>query len=400
MLNNHQLRVLFCLCAMITLNLFVSGCWDNAEIENRGFVLGIAVDYAAAPESKEKSDLLHVTQEEAIRKYRVTFELPKFPKRGGAEQAGGTTEEHLIFAGEGQSLFAISRAISARIFWNLIYDDLQVIIINEAVAKAGIGGLMDFFTRYPGMRERSKVFITPGPAVGILKERLKVDEINSMHIAKLVRNVEKIPRFAETEDLNHIVRSMLEERSFMLPIILMENGDVKLTSGAVFNRRGEMVGELDEWEIVGAKIIRDKLHDGVFTVRGPVNSNKLVAVSIEESKSEVKSHLAEGKLRFTVDGKFICSIGENTDYEQKVLNPAYLAAIEQQLTDEFTRQTYAAYHGLQAMKADCVDLGLLVHREQPQYWKKVKDRWDDEIFPTVPLDVNIKVVIKQPGMTS
>ncbi|VBB07308.1 spore germination gerac [Lucifera butyrica] len=393
MLNNRCLRF-YGVCGLMILNLLTAGCWDRKEIENRGFVLGIGIDYAT-PVPKGQYDLPHVTQEAGERKYRVTFELPKFEKKSEGKSG---TEHHLLYAGEGESMLAITRAIDAKVYFSLFFEDTQAIIFSEAVARDGIGDLLDFFARDPGMRRTVKMFVTPGRAENILKGKLQVDEVNSIYIAKTVQNVHMTPRFAGIINLGDVLEAIREKHSFALAEIVMENGDVKLTKGAIFNRDKKMVGELDEWETVGAKILKEFLKQGVFSIPNPVNPEKLTVFELVESHIKVDSHVQDGRLWFSVTANFIGDLDENTELGQKVLKPQFLAAVEQGLDEQFTGQVRAAYSRLQGMKADAVSLGDLVHRQHPKYWKTVKDRWDEEVFPTVPLDVKIKVTIRRPGL--
>jgi Ger(x)C family germination protein len=397
MLTNQPFRTPVLLCIMIPLTFLVAGCWDRREIENNGFVLGVAIDYVTAPDPKGQYDLPHVTQEAGSRKYRVTYELPKF-KRARPEKIGAA-DEHIIFSGEGESLLAISRAIAAKTYFALFFEDIQMVVFSESVAREGISDFIDYFTRNPGMRRRVKVFVTPSRAEDILKNKMQVKDVNSMYISKITRNSQMDPRFASETDLGNVSEAIRNKSAFFMPLVVMEKGNVKLTKAALFNKDTKLVGELNEWEIIGAKILRTKLTGGAFSVPNPSNSEKLAVVQIIESKTEISSHVKDDKLWFTLEAKYIGSLGENTETEQKGLDLNFQTAVEQSLAAEFTRQVEAAYYKQQEVKAEVCDLGWLVHRQHPQYWKQIKDRWDDEVFPTVPLEVNIKVVIRRPGMT-
>jgi Ger(x)C family germination protein len=384
---------------MVILTFLIAGCWDRKEMENRGYVLGIAIDYAT-PAPKGQYDLPHVTEEAGQRKYRVTFEMPKFPKHAGEETPATGAEQHYIFTGEGESLFAIYRAINAKSYFGPFFEDAQILVISEAVARDGIGDLLDFFSRNPGMRRQIRLLITPGRAENILTGKLQVNEVNSTFIARAIRNAALIPRFATISSLGDVSEAIQNKYSFPIAEVLLENGDIKLTKAAIFNTSQKMIGEFNEWDIVGGKILREVLKDGVITIPNPANPEKLVAFELLEPTIKLDAHVKDGQLWFTLKAKFIGTIGENTEPKQKALDPDFLAAIEQSLADQFTRQVKAAYQKCQDLKTEPMMLGGLVHRQQPQYWKTIKDRWDDEVFPTVPLDIDIKVIVRRTGMIS
>lgn len=398
MLNNFCFRIVL-LCTTITLTLFVTGCWDHREIENQGFVLGVAIDYAKSPEPKGQYDLPSVTQEAGSRKYLVTYEVPGKVITEKQEGAGDEEESHFLFSGEGESMLTITRAISAKTSLKLFFEDMQIIVFSEKVAREGIGDILDFYLRDHEMRRRVKLLVAPGRAEDILTSKLQIPEVNSVYIAKTMKNVSSIPRFASKADFADISKAIRNKRSFYMPIIMAEKGDIKLTKAAIFNKDKKMVGEVNEYEIIGGKILNKRLKEGVFTILNPNDPEDLVAFELLESNIKVNSHLEGDKLWFTVEAKFIGSLGENTQTKQKVLDPAFSKMVEQELANSFTRQVEAAYQKHQELRTDPLGLGTLVYRHYPRYWETIEDIWDDEVFPTVPLDVDIKVVVRRTGLT-
>lgn len=395
MSNRFPISLLAALLVVIA--FFTGGCWDRKEIENRGLVLGMGIDYAS-PEPKGKYDIPHVTEEFGSRLYRITYELPRFRKLEG-ERDRGEPGQHIILKGEGESIFAISRAMGAKIYPSLFFEDLQILVINEAVARDGIADLLDFFTRNPGMRRRVKLFVTPGKAEDILSGQLQINEINSMFIAKTSRNVTRTPRFASLSNLGDISQAIRNSRAFFMPVIVLENGEVKLTSVALFSKDGKYVGVMDEWEIIGAKIIRTVLKEGVFTIPNPENPKKIVAFELLESRTNINSFLEGDQLKFKLEAKFTGNLGEKSVVGEDALDENFLTAVENALSEQFTRQVFAAYGKAQLLKADMLDLGWLAYRQHPQYWKQVEKTWDEEVFPTVPLEVDIRVIVRRPGLT-
>jgi spore germination protein len=47
-------RFKFCITVLGVFFVFLTGCWDYVEIEDRGFILGVAIDLAE--ETSEKLD--------------------------------------------------------------------------------------------------------------------------------------------------------------------------------------------------------------------------------------------------------------------------------------------------------------------------------------------------------
>lgn len=387
-------KKLVMLSLILALPFFVTGCWDRKEIENRGYVLGVAVDYANRDSSRQ-SDLNHTTQAAGTQLYHLTVELPKFRREEESTQKR-SSQSHFIWSGDGESMFAITRSINAQLYFGLFYEDIQIIVFSQEVAENGIRDILDFFLRDAEMRRRSRLFVAPGRAEEILTTKLQVEEANSLFISKIPQNSDKTPFFPGKAELGQISQAMRNKRSFAMPMIFIEGQNVKLNKAAVFNTEQRMVGELTELEVAGSKILREDLKEGLTVVPNPANPDKIVVFELYDSAIHVNSHLENGQLRFTVDAEFGGTLGENGEHRQNALDPEFNHAVEQAVAEELTREVYAAYRKQQALKADVCYLGGLVYRQHPQYWKKIKDHWDAEVFPTVPLDVNIRVTIFRP----
>ncbi|MBP2626931.1 MAG: hypothetical protein H6Q68_1642 [Firmicutes bacterium] len=383
---------------LFLLTLLVTGCWDRKEIENRGYVLGLAIDHVVSPEPKGLYDLNETPQSAGQRKYKLTLEMPKFSKSSETKEVS-KGQSHLIWSGEGESMFAINRMIATKTYFAPFFEDIQILIFSEAVAREGVGDIVDFFLRDAEMRRRVKIFVTPGRAEDILKAKLQVEEANSTFISKLTANTAKAPYFAGKAELAQFSQAIRSNRSFAVPIVVVEDKEVRLIKGAIFNKYCKMVGEIGELEILGGKILRKTLKEGIVVVPNPANPQHIATFEIYEKKIKVDSHIQDDQVLFTVEAVLIGNLGENMAHEQDAVDPVFTKTVEKAVAAEVTRSIKAAFSKQQQLKADVTDLGGLVHRQHPEYWKNVKDRWDEEVFPMAQLDVDIKISIRRPVIT-
>jgi len=383
---------------LFILTLLVAGCWDRKEIENRGYVLGVSIDHVVSPEPKGLHDLDETPQAAGQRKYKLTFEMPKFNKSETSKEVS-KGQNHLLWSGEGESMFAITRMVSTKTYFSPFFEDLQVLIFSESVAREGVGDILDFFLRDAEMRRRTKVFVTPGRAEDILKAKLQVEEVNSTFIGKLAANTAKAPYFAAKEELGQIAQALRANHSFIVPIIVVEDQEVRLLKGAIFNKDHKMVGEMSELEILGGKILRKTLKQGIVVVPNPADPQHIATFEIYEKKIKVDSHVENNQILFTVQAILIGTLGENMIHEQDAVDPIFTKAVEKEIATEVTRSIRAAFSKQQQLKADVTELGNLVHRQHPDYWKNVQERWDEEVFPMAQLDVSVKIQIRRPVIT-
>ncbi|MDU4959359.1 MAG: Ger(x)C family spore germination protein [Sporomusaceae bacterium] len=387
--------LLLCCCC-----LAVSGCWDRKEIESRGYVLGIAIDMAQ-PAPPAAAEILKTEQAAGSRKYKVSYEMKKIRSKGeSAGNPGSGEDESLVYAAEGESLFATIRAVNTQYPSALFFEDNQLLVLSEAVARDGVKDLIDFFDRDPEFRRRAKVFITPGRAEDLFMCKTKSGELISTYVPRITRNVKKTPTFATTTEVGLISEKIHNNQSIAIPRIIIDGDNVKAIGAALFDRSYKMVAILNEQDTVGSKILRRRLHEGVTIVPNPRQPDKISVFELFQAEIDVEPHLENGRLWFDLKAKFIGALAENQVGRQKTLQSDFLAALEQTLSEQFVHQTRHAYASLQKNRTDVVELGFLVHKKYPRYWKEIKERWDEEIFPQVPLqDVIIEVTIRNTAMT-
>ena len=121
----HTRRLLA--AALVMIAFITGGCWDRKELENRAYVLGMAIDYAS-PEPKGRYDLDRAFQQTGTRKYRLSYEMPKFKKSGSGEEGG---YDSIVYSAEGESIIAASRAIASKTALQIFIEDNQIFLIRR-----------------------------------------------------------------------------------------------------------------------------------------------------------------------------------------------------------------------------------------------------------------------------
>ena len=383
---------------LVMISFLTSGCWDRTEIENRGYVLWVAIDLAA-PEAKGGYDLDRAFQQTGTRRYRLSYELPKFGKSDGGEKSGSSSKS-IVYSAEGESLTAILKAMTTKIALQIFLEDVKVILISEDVARQGIRDMADPMFRHPGGNRQAIIIVTKGQAEDFLKRKPKsMGEINSLAYDKLEQTAQGTATIAAASDLGYIAKSLQGKQGFSAPFIYLEKDEVKFIGAALFNSKGKMAGIGDEYENIGGKLWRKKLTQGTIVVSHPNRTEGIIAFEISKGKTTIQPEFSGETVRFIVEGEISGSIDENANLDERLSkDKKIVTAIAQAVEAELTNHAYAALHKLQTVRADTVGLGDLIRRKNPPYWKKIKDRWEEEILPTVEADIRIKVTITGSGM--
>src|SRR5690625_1922156 len=119
----------------ILLILLLSGCWDVTSIEDRGFIIGVAIDMV---EDASNGDILEITNQ---------FAVPA--GLGNASQSGSASNSYMNLSATGTSLYDITEDISNQINKEPFYEHLKVLIISEEVVSepGRFANVLDIFIR-------------------------------------------------------------------------------------------------------------------------------------------------------------------------------------------------------------------------------------------------------------
>lgn len=157
-------------CGWILCLVFLTtGCWDRVEIENRGFVIGVAIDAAKEKQAKETEEKEAPSKPKGKQRFVAThqFVVPgalKGQGGGGGQQGGGQGgDAFLNLSSEGNTMFEIARTFATRTSRSPYLEHLKIIIVSEELAKKGqFAHVLDFFLRNHEMRRTTKIMIAKG----------------------------------------------------------------------------------------------------------------------------------------------------------------------------------------------------------------------------------------------
>lgn len=395
--------------------IFLTGCWDAVDIEERAYIIGVAIDeYPPTPKGQEEETKEVETEQEKRLEtdtevdtgrlmYAMTIQMPiiKLGTHPNAQGAGGGAEPGVPRTWEitqvGNSFMEMNRTIATRTNFKPYYEHLQVIIISDKVAKKGLKNILDFFIRDHEMRSRTKVFITEGDAKKVLDVIPRIEDYASIYLAKTVSNARINAQMIHWTDLGKAVQSIYSGTDFTLPHVKV-SGDEVMNKGAAIFKGDKMVGWIDGSDVEAGKLIRNLTIGGLITAKMPGGKDSIMALEVVKAKTKVTPVIQGNSVIFKID------IDIKGNYTEGV-NSTFLKEIDQ----DFIQQASKAFED--SIKKQCLDTIKKVQNEfgadiflfdtvlktqKPEYWKKVKDRWHD-IFPRAGVDVKVNVTIKQVG---
>jgi len=385
--------------------LMLSSCWDYKEVEKRGYVLGIAIDKAfPIPEGYEdykshmsEKELEIYELQKGEPKYSITIQIPILPKAQikplGAGGGGSDEEKSWDLTILGKSFYEINREFSTRLDYAPFYEHLQVIVINEDVAREGIIPPLDMILRDPEMRRRTKVFVTSEEAHKILDVTPRIDDYASIYLAQLPTNADKTSRMAHLTDLGEVVQSLHSNVDFVLPRVISTKDEIKNAGLAVF-KKDKMVGWLGEVYTIYAKWIRDSVKGGIIVIRAPRDPDVLITLELKKVKTKVRPIIENDNIKMHIESNAVVDIAElaETHYEN-ALDKDFIKRVEEKAEKEVkTRIEDTVRYVQKELGADIFHFNVIMKSFAPKEWEEVKDNWHYEFKKLdIKVDVNIKV---------
>ncbi|WP_373325742.1 Ger(x)C family spore germination protein [Sporomusa paucivorans] len=386
---------------ILTIAALTGGCWDRREIQDRNFVLAVAIDTADAGQQteQEKAEAKAETfvQPRGDKRYRVSLQILKLIKNGGNRQNGGDNRTYVL-SNTGQSIFEIVRDMLGQTSKSLFFEHIQAVVISEAVLReTGITPIIDFFLRDAEMRWRIKVYVTPGEARPILEYAPPSKEAGGIYLANIVRNHTKNLHVAGARtDLGNISIMLDSKSDLIIPRLDMAGNVVKAKGAAVFKKHN-FVGYVDERAVAGLKMIRATEKSAIITLPGE-EAGELLAVEVFRHDTRLTPHVDGDNVYFTLDITMWGNLGEHQLPHRtvKANDPAFIRRVERQAAEEVKSTVLYSKNVCQSLGVDVLNFGNKLKRYKPKDWNAIKDDWE-EIYPNVPLVVSVNVVINQLG---
>ncbi|EGO64552.1 Ger(x)C family spore germination protein [Acetonema longum] len=399
-----QTKALAALAALVVLlSLISGGCWDLRELQDRHFVLAMAVDLAdetgQSGHEKGINPLETYTQTAGERKYRLSLQILKFTSSSGGPQRGEESKTFII-SDTGASMFDMIRDMLGQSSKAIYFEHMQTVIFSEAVVRqAGIRPVFDLLLRDPEMRWRIKVFITPGQARSLLEFTPPTDEAGGIFLANIMENHSRTFHIAgAATDLGNISQALDAGNVALIPRIDLAGKVVKV-GGLALLKAGKFIGYLDEYMTRGVKYVRGTSKSGPITIDCPEHPGNVWSFEMSDHRTKLEPHMVNGQIYFTLNITMRGTLAESLrldDQDKKSGNQMQLPKVEQTVAKQIVKNIQDSQKLLQDMNADAFNLKTKLKAHNPKAWAAVKDRWD-EVFPTIPIYVSAEVIIRGIG---
>lgn len=385
---------------MLLCLLTLSGCWDNAEINGRAFVLGFGAD-------KGQTDGA----------YDFTFQLA-IPVSGDSNSSGAI--EYTSCTVTERSVASAIRMLEKNIGRQINFEQLNTIIIGETLSHEKFTDLTELFFRRASVRRQSSIAVCGGSAKEFFASTATGSSIASDAAIALQSYDDRGGADSVTMNLHSLFKVLSNTDEFYLLKISAvnpdtmqdssynraesdtspapEGGRLLSISGAVaYGRSGEYRGEITEHELELLRLIAGNQISGIITAEDG-QSGKNIYYQIKQSHCSTKCSIQNGSPQFTINLDLRCiaaDVGDIYGGESKKSIQLAEQSIRQSLTAQLEQ---LAEKSRRSLGSSVLGLQDTLRQNMPDWYEQSADRWE-EIYANSDITINVKCTVTGGGIT-
>ena len=377
-------KILLVVIILITL----TGCYNYRELNDLAIVSAISVS--------------KVDEE-----YNVIVQVVK-PKK--EQDTSNINQPNFItFKSKGETLQEAFRLIVKESPKKIYGAQMQVLLLDESVAKDDLSDILDFFAREPEVRNEFYVLVSKND--NVLEVLTPLDNISSQNIMESLEANNKYLGYANLVTFNDLLAYYQNERiQIALPSIYLtgnnnvgdeeENIDaskvdtsVVLGPLAIF-KGNKLIGYLSEEESLAYNIVMDNITNALITNK--YDDDKYIVSELIKSKTDLEVDSKNNKINITVKGN--AAIKEVNYNNINLKDENNVKKIEDDLNKKIEKLVKNSIKNItKKYNSDIFGFENLFYKEDYQYYKKIKDEWSDKIFQNLKIEVDSKFEIVEQG---
>ncbi|WP_020061542.1 Ger(x)C family spore germination protein [Bacillus sp. 123MFChir2] len=384
------MKPLLSVMSCIFLVFVISGCSERQEIEERGFVVGVALD-----KETKKGETTTTSRSPLV---KGTYQIV-LPSSLTQQEMKDGEKNYININATADSVFAQIRIISKKISRSLFFPHIEALILSEDLLKKPfvLEDTLDVFFRDHEMRRNIRIFVSKGRAEEILKQSAKPENLPAKYVSMISDHARKNAQMLEAVRIGDLQQKMSASRSFVLPVLGLTRQGIKMEGAAVFRGKDKkLVGRLNGMETLGLNYMIGKKVGGFFKIQ---RGNQHIVFEVREMRRKIHAFLTDPtKPKFVIDVYLAGTLAEvYLRKDHKAMNDK---EISKYLAKEIEKQLQKTVKVAQKdLKVDVLGIGEYYKRKNYKQWIKVKKNWDQgqNYFSTSDITVRVHPNIEHTG---
>lgn len=376
--------------------LSAGGCWDYRDVNERSIVLGLAVD--AGPNEMHDIAIELATPVGMERGGGGGPRMGGGKGGGGAGAAAGVAPRTVLEHRGSTSSFGMSE-LDAHWTRPFSFGHLAILILGEEYSRRGETDEFGCSGCHPEMSTAENVVVAAGNAAEFLRRSPPTETFSALFIQKQMREALDRLSIPESRTVSQVAAAMNEWGVGLLPRLSWKKG-MPYVGGAAVMRRYVFVGWLTEKEVIGYNLLRAEGRRGPLEVKCPAlggDSRMLTftyLISTKGSRLRIEEREGQPVVKYQIR---VSGIAMDTSCREEPTRAEQL--MEKEVVKEVLDHAYAVIRKAQGMGMDFLALGLEIRRRHPFAWRRFG--WDknwERDFPSLPIEVEAKAIIKRHGL--
>lgn len=370
-----------------------AGCWGRKSLKELMPILAFAID--------KKEDKFILTAQ-----FINAAEI--------AAKRGGYTLPVTVYSTDGRSVSEAFRKLTIKVPKHIYAAHLRILIFGEPLARAGIEPVLDYFMRERESRNNFYLLVTQGgEGADVLKILTATEKIPANKIYSSLQMAERLWSPSVTIRKIDLVNTMGAEgkEAALTGILIKGKEEVGMTKKNVESsvlpaqleigtigvfKKDKLIGWLNPEESSVTNAILGKFRSTVRVY--PYGKNNRVSLEQKKASSKIKVRNEGGHPKIIYTRKIVADIAEVRDPNINVNDPEVIKNIEynaEKIIKQRTENTIKKVQ--QEFKSDIFGFGNKILKQQPKLWLGLKKAWDEQEFPKLPVEINVKVKIDDTG---
>lgn len=371
----------------LILLLSLTGCYNYRELNDLAIVSGISIA-------------------KVNNQYELTVEVVNTKKETDASSARET--DFVIYKNTSDSLQEGFRRLINEAPKKMYGAQIELLILDESLAKSDLKNIMDFLSRDPEVR--SEFYVIVGKDNNILEITSTLVNINSKNIIQSLESNNTYLGSVNLVTFHDLIDNYLNDKiDLALPAIEMvgnvkngeNNNNLENTNTKTFNllnniaifKDNKLVGYLTEEESKVFNLVSNNIRTTL--VKNDFDNNEYVINEMVGIECKTEVNPKKNSVSITVEG--LAAISE-ANYSGNLEDAKEIKKIEKKLnkyTEDIVKKLIK--ETIKKYDSDIYGFEDMFYKKNAKYYKKhIKDNWN-ELFHNLDIEVKSKIEIFEKG---
>ncbi|KRF01753.1 hypothetical protein ASG89_25685 [Paenibacillus sp. Soil766] len=363
----------------------LTGCWSKQELNDRTFVSTMLVDL----------------NEDGQTEVSTLFMLPNRISNG-LNSNSVNQKPFVSISGKGSDVAEALQHIQAELPRSVTWGQMQVIVIGDRFARAGLTPLFDHLVRATDFRLPIYMFYFNGLARNLAKLE-SVFERFPTEIWRESAHTKRVPPIRIRELLyaqwNNLGDSYIPELTLRDLKLLTEAKNVKWSGvgGAAIMKNGAVTGRFTNDEAMGILIMKNRIPEMIITGKLPDKKGIFSARLIDVKH---RTHAIRNGSKVTIQVSIqaradLISIESNMNLSSTV----NIKLVEAAVNDRVKQMVQSAADKAQEHQADVFQWSELVKYKYPRIWQEWAESPREMMFTHTNPEFHIQVALRSTGIS-